>query len=510
MAAVHLFHAFVSAVARPLLIPSQVVPPAPPPVMKHRSKAATHGTSRRAQCTHMTMHRIHGNHACHQCGKIPNSGWLYHCRQDWLLEHQNSLATFADSAIVVPDESDYFDVMARYASSLKMSPSVIRQIRAGQYTLDKVEKLVAHKEHLISTIKQFESKSADSTPTTQSNSSSHESAISNIIATLGTAATSSNHPQPCSDRSSSAQGDTRASTSDNGATAIARKFPPTNAEPCRYVACHECRPYLADRIYVNIETIFKELQPPITEEEERTLWVRDSRVVRNLGLRQPPSAIFRSPRRLERSESVDIGTLQLRDSTYEDDTPLDWTTSSNSSMFDESAEELLVIDPYPCPGPGVCPVYSRNSGCAYENQEFDYGQRALNHGFSVPDEAHVGSEVEQVTPHHPRARLPRLGEGTSGSPGSTSSSGSSISLPTPTTVSLTMETLDTSLVHSSENDLRDVLPRQKAGKAATVSGVPSPSMDFDNDTISLGTCASGKGSEDSFSEVELGSKVALR
>lgn len=92
------------------------------------------------------MIRLHGNHVCQSCGRVPSMGWLYACREDWLLEYQKSVNAEAED-LTVPDESDYFDVMARLATKLQMSPSVISQIRAGTYTFDEVDKIIAQREH---------------------------------------------------------------------------------------------------------------------------------------------------------------------------------------------------------------------------------------------------------------------------------------------------------------------------------------------------------------------------
>lgn len=73
-------------------------------------------------------------------------GWLYACREDWLLEYQKSANGEAED-LTIPDESDYFDVMARLATKLQMSPSVVSQICAGTYTFDEVDKIIAQREH---------------------------------------------------------------------------------------------------------------------------------------------------------------------------------------------------------------------------------------------------------------------------------------------------------------------------------------------------------------------------
>lgn len=91
------------------------------------------------------MVRLHGDHICHVCGKKPGIGWVYACRGDWLIDYTK----FVNDVVrdfSVPDESDFFDVMASLATSLKSSPSIVSQIRAGVYTFDEVDKIIAQRE----------------------------------------------------------------------------------------------------------------------------------------------------------------------------------------------------------------------------------------------------------------------------------------------------------------------------------------------------------------------------
>lgn len=468
---------------------------------------ATHNHApRRGQCTHITMHRLHGNYICQMCGKFPEHGWLYVCRQDWLTSHQDSVATNGESSIVVPDESDYFDVMSRYAASLRMSPSVTEQIRIGQYTYDQVEKLVAQREHLISTIKQIENLSinTESTPASRQPDTFPSFSASDIVASVGITANppASDQKQPdVAQNSSSLQ---QTSTGYVSASGAMKKQPPMKTETCNYMVCHTCRPFLQDRLYINIGSVLDGSQPPITEAEVMTLPMMQPRIVRNFGLRQPAPDARLSPIRLQRSQSIDISLIQRGDSNNEFDTPLDWTTcSTSSSSYEDDLGELRAPDPFPCPGAGVCPVYSRNSGCAYDTQDFDDGQRALAHGFT----ADAMPTSEHTTPHRPLLRLHRVGRSISGSPGRSSSSASSISLPTPTTIPLTPGA-STNLAF--EDELVSKFPKQKPGRAATICGVLSPSMDFSNARLSVGSALTGKDSDDSFgSEIEVEGGVAL-
>ena len=483
----------------PLLTHSQVVPPPPPPTMGYRSKIASQGTMpRRGQCTHITMNRLHGDNVCHICGRLPDIGWLYACRQDLLVENQQeSVATAAESAIVVPDDSNYFDVMARFASSIKMSPSVVKQIRSGQYTYDQVEKLIAQKEHLISTIKKMEGLSTENRP-----GSLHSNVFqshANIIASLGLsgALSASGQQQSVESPGSPTTAKQKSHARKDSTTASAAKQSQMKVDRCNYMVCHACRPFLMERIFVNIGSVVHGVFPAITQEEADTLPVLDADVAREFGLRQAATTI---PRRLQRSGSLDITLAQAREGDWEDETPLEWTTSSNSSsLYDDDPQELRTFDPYPCPGPGICPVYSRNSGCAYDSHDFNDGQRALNHGFVSPNQT---SKLTHTTPERPRARLRRIEGSVSDTPGRTSSSASSISLPTSITMPLTPST---PTVHLYEDDITS-----KPGKAATVCGVLSPGMNFDHSRLSVGSDMSGKDSHDSFGiEIEVEGGVAL-
>ena len=348
---------FTTAVMRPLFTRSQVVPspPAlpPSPIQARGSKVITHSSvPRRGQCTHITMVRLHGDNICQMCGRIPNIGWLYACHQDWCLERQRDLVpTIAKSAVMVPDKSNYFDVMAHFAQSLKMSSSVVKQIRDGLYTFDEVEKLVAQKEQLIGTVQKMEGISAEGAPVSQ-----HSNVFQSCITSLGaTAAPDKQQVGPTPAQQTTIR-------NDSPATTAAKKLR-LKVDRCNYMVCHACRPFLQERMYVNIGSVVHGAQPSITDEEAKTLRVLDSEIVCGFGTRQAPSKPMSSQRRFERSESIDIKMMQTGDSLYDDETPLEWTTSSNSSsMYDDDPEENCIsLDPHPCPGTGICPVYSRNS-----------------------------------------------------------------------------------------------------------------------------------------------------
>lgn len=66
---------------RPELIRSKLVPQAPNRTQTHRTTkiSSPNAATRRPQCTHTTMNRLHGEHTCNFCGKVPSLGWVYSC-----------------------------------------------------------------------------------------------------------------------------------------------------------------------------------------------------------------------------------------------------------------------------------------------------------------------------------------------------------------------------------------------------------------------------------------------
>lgn len=319
-----------NVMTRPLLTRSQVVPPSPN-MPGSRSKTCNNNSMpRRGQCTHITMNRLHGENACQMCGKVPDVRWLYACRQDWLVEHQSDFAGTVSESDIAPDETNYFDVMARFASSIRMSASVVKQIRDGLYTYDQVEKLIAQKENLNKTIEEIFDSSTNGTPASSLNLSQ---SCTNIIASLGLSGTSSTTNQEQSDVPPSTPTTAQQSSAKkNGNSTTTKKQPQMRPDHCNYMVCHTCRPFLHDRLYANIGSVIHGgVYPPVTHEEAKTLPTKDAAVVRSLGLRQTTPATITSPRRLQRSNSVDDVLTPARE--YEDDTPLEWTTTSNSSSF---------------------------------------------------------------------------------------------------------------------------------------------------------------------------------
>ncbi|KAM3422963.1 hypothetical protein BST61_g442 [Cercospora zeina] len=332
---------------------------------------------RRPQCTHTTMNRVRGVE-CSVCGRVPDSGWVYQCRQDHAPRKEESVPSSNSTPLAV-NESDSLAVKARIAEQLKMSPSLIKGIRAGDFNTSQADKLIAQKKNVLRAIREQEERSQRSRSMAPASS---------IIATAGVS------PTTPAKQTSSARRDSAASA------------PSAAPQKCNYAICAACRPYFSDRLWASFETMFYE-QTQITAAEAASLPMINPSIARTIGLR---SASANTLRAVPSQNSSDISTEA--DSTVS----VDWSATDSDAGGSEK------IEPYPCPGPLLCPVFSRNFGCAYENEGFDDGKRAENHS---------------MTPENSRSQLSNYTYLAPSTPGAASTAPSSVSLPsTPTASSL--------------------------------------------------------------------------
>lgn len=179
----------------------------------------------RPQCTHMTMNRLHGEHTCQQCGKVPSLGWVYHCQQDNLAPIRNT-ALSTEVLPLVPDHENYFEVQAEIARSIGMSASVVRQMRAGEYSYEQIEILLAQRRHVKEVIRQAETVGLG---------------ISPAVLQAGNALVM-----------------TPAGTPYNTPAGSASSSPtkkPVRIPRCTYQVCHACRPFFQDRLPMNVESV---------------------------------------------------------------------------------------------------------------------------------------------------------------------------------------------------------------------------------------------------------------
>ena len=368
-----------------------------------------------------------------------------------------------------------------------MSSSVLKQIRAREYNFDQIETLLEQRRHVIKIIRDTEYLSGGSTLKSSERPSSQSQLPSrNVIASVGSTMApavqqtlASILPMAPAGTPTNTPSESKATTPTKSQAKAAKK------QSCNFQVCHACRPFFQDRLPMSFDPVLNNEIPALTGEEMSKLKLLDPGIVRDIGLRHSPRSQFALYSQGDHQVHPGDGSG--------DDISEDWTPTTTTGS---SAESQLYgsFDPFPCPGAGVCPVYSEADGCAYDHG-FDDGQRALTHGFnSEQDSDHSGVSYSRL--RHVRGSL-------RSTPGSTSSSGSSVSLPDPMIVPLTPTT-------SAESSLSYTLASGlgKTAKAATVCGVMS---DDKKTPYGLGRYRiSSKDSNSSLgSEIEVEGGVAL-
>ena len=215
------------------------------------------GQVRRPQCTHMIVTRVYDERTCFMCGKVPQLGWLYICRQDSELQQD---CADPDEDLHVSNESSYFEVQAAVAESLGIGASVIEGMRSGDYTIDQIDKLIEQKRHVLAVIRHEENPAGTDTPEMQlqRTKSTRQCTLEGVISSVGTSVVPI--VPPLSDlRRKTKPGKTDTSDMSRDAT------PKVKQQPCNFQVCHTCRPFFKDRLYQSFEQVLSGCEPPVTE-----------------------------------------------------------------------------------------------------------------------------------------------------------------------------------------------------------------------------------------------------
>ncbi|KAF2774072.1 hypothetical protein EJ03DRAFT_379812 [Teratosphaeria nubilosa] len=477
---------FWHSTPRSMAAVQQVPPPQPAPVPSQRLArgSAPTAAARRPQCTHMSMSRGHSAvSSCVVCGKIPSLGWLYVCQQDRDLSTGCLEFTELNPSAQSGDfqTNGDFEEHAREAESLGMSTGVIKGIRKGDYTTDQARRLIDQKKHLRATIRSTQSPHGTSAVPDLPPAGDIIASVGSTIPDLAPAVQAS--PQTGDLTSTS---DSSVAAPQNGKSSRGSK---KQHQSCHFQVCHTCRPFFTERLPMSFERMLSGKVPAITEDEITRLPMMKPSIVRNLGLRQaplPPPPANRSP---------GYNSAMHQTDGYDGDS---WSSTPTSATNSETDfDQLEFADPYPCPGPGLCPVWSQYSGCAYENG-FDDGLRALSHGF----------DPEPQTEFDPVARQKAIRNLMSDTSGCATAGGSSVSLPLLDTAPLTPVSHEQWLL---EDMLMYIKLGRTRGKAKTIcAGLTEAKTRPGRFAIPLGLAFGGKDSSSSLgSEVEVDGGVAL-
>jgi hypothetical protein len=102
--------------------------------------------NRTPNCTHMNMDRVYGPYFCVVCGREPDIGFLYECRQDCKAQPLRDLILEGDGGKNPARAAK--SVMRLQLEGLGLSESVILTAEQGDYTTVQLEKLKTQKRDL--------------------------------------------------------------------------------------------------------------------------------------------------------------------------------------------------------------------------------------------------------------------------------------------------------------------------------------------------------------------------
>ncbi|KAF1989866.1 hypothetical protein K402DRAFT_451501 [Aulographum hederae CBS 113979] len=212
---------------------------APNPANMHRKA--------RGSCTHTTMDRVYSfRRTCDLCGSKSSMGFIYACSQD--VADESAKAPISDHS---PDYVPEHKSPRAELEWLGMSPSIIQQAEAGEYTAAQLDKLKAMRLNCIKT-----------------------------------------------------------AAAQSAAQAAARSQRISNST-CSFQVCPRCRPTLVQRTYVSIESILADDAKALTPEEARSLPVHNVEVVKNIGLRAHASSSRSSGLKRKKEQADDSTSFQI-------------------------------------------------------------------------------------------------------------------------------------------------------------------------------------------------------
>ncbi|KAF2635285.1 hypothetical protein P280DRAFT_412071 [Massarina eburnea CBS 473.64] len=212
-----------------------------------KARAATAKRARIPNCTHVSMERVYlGEEGyCAACGRLPALGFLYACRQDCDYDSLASRPGTGDA-----NANDQKSDLCRELEMIGLSKSIIATAEEGKYTEEQLEKLKTLKLELNQVI----SGSAQGSQATrmekklvaaEADPSNNDGAFNSILADI------------------------------------------MHTPRCNFRACHSCRPYFAQRLYISFDAVFSNEFRPVSPEDMDHLTTKSAQVVRSIGLAKP-------------------------------------------------------------------------------------------------------------------------------------------------------------------------------------------------------------------------------
>ncbi|KAF2851473.1 hypothetical protein T440DRAFT_528740 [Plenodomus tracheiphilus IPT5] len=201
-------------------------------------------------CTHGVLDRVYDpDQTCFVCGRPPALGFLYQCIQDHDPETLHDCILLADPDHIEPVKSNVRLRLERF----EMSESVILAAELGHYTDAHLDRLIDLKQELRQTI-------LDKLQGGKSNN-----AMSKWTSIVGSV--SSRFP----------------SNNDGTSTSMPAKDASQIPRGCLFRACHACRPYYRERVFISFQAVHAGDFAPMTRASSERLPTKSSGIMRTIG-----------------------------------------------------------------------------------------------------------------------------------------------------------------------------------------------------------------------------------
>ncbi|KAI5377614.1 hypothetical protein J4E82_003709 [Alternaria postmessia] len=219
-------------------------------------------------CTHLDMDSVFGHDQhCSICGRSPSIGFLYECRQDHKITTLRTILS-KEHGRIEPVKSALRQELER----IGLSESIIRNAESGHYTATQLKKLKELKLELKQVI-------SDTRQATEA---------SDVVARLTALA---------------------GATYSIDGTFSSLPVTDSNSRACALRACHSCRPYYRERLYIAFQAVVNGDFSPLTEDDVEELPVKSAQIMRTIGTRvQSSMTLNTTPSTLPTSDSFATST----------------------------------------------------------------------------------------------------------------------------------------------------------------------------------------------------------
>ena len=236
-------------------------------------------------CTHLDMDRVFGQEQhCGVCGRSPSIGFLYECRQDCEPRLLRTLLA-RDQDSIEPVKS----ALRQELEKIGLGESIIITAESGHYTDKQLNKLKGLKLELQQVI-------LDTQQAAQASD-----VVSRLTAAMAKAPYST-------DGAFNSMPDMNA-VSSFWCIEVSKQTTNQPQKPmgCNVRACHTCRPYYRERMYISFQAVLNAEFPPITREDMEELPIKSAHIMRTIGTRAQPlpssTTLGTSPSTLPNSNS---------------------------------------------------------------------------------------------------------------------------------------------------------------------------------------------------------------